>query len=293
MAQSSSPRPQPVLKGPSPQPSQGISPVLERRGIKLPPIFTDFTDFTDFHDGMPKQQGWSHGGGHLSTAGFLKVQVQEISKWSDSSSEHSTDERTSNAANDNKFASSNEPESPFDASETIEQRLARWQKFYAEKSMEDCTETDEYGEYLMEELFVKLYQEVQYTVDETESLEHRGQQQVRLFWDDVRAQLRDDEESEVEWPPTEEVKHCTAWMYEYNPSSDFIPEQRPVSRLVAGQDDFRIRTARSESPPLRTEAAPAKSTVTVEDAELQEIREWLMNRKRMRAKMARLSRLGQ
>jgi len=224
----------------------------------------------------------------MSTAGFLKAKVQELSKWSSGYLERSADECTSNDADASKSASINEPESPFDASETIEQRLERWQTFYTEKSMDSFMEKDNYEEYLDEVLFDRLYQELQYTVYETRSLKHRGQEQVRLFWDDVRRQLRDDEESVAVWDPAEEVQHCTAWMYEDNPSSDFIPEQRPISRLLAGQDDFRINTTRSKSPLSTTEPPTVKRTVTVDDAELQEIREWLMNRKRMREELAHL-----
>ncbi|KAE9375188.1 hypothetical protein N431DRAFT_436702 [Stipitochalara longipes BDJ] len=191
----------------SPNANSGISELLERRGIKLPPIITTF------HDNMSKQQVWRNNGGLISVPKYSNANIPEVSKWSSSSSQRSTGESTRNGASDNKSDSSDEPDSPFNPTETLEQRLERWQKFYMEKSMELYLDKDDYEEFLDEMLFDRLY--------EASSLNYRGQEQVRSFWDEVRNQLRNEEETMLEWPPTEELQHCTAWMYEDNALSHF------------------------------------------------------------------------
>jgi hypothetical protein len=223
---------------------------------------------------IPKQQASRYKGGLIGMHKYPDTGAPEVSKWSSSSSDRSTREAASNCAHGDKSDSSNKPESPFDHNETTEQRLERWQKFYSEKTMESYFDKDDYEEYLDDLLFDKLYDEVQYTVYETGPSKYRGQEQVRFFWDDVRRQLRDGKEPALEWPPTEELQHCTAGMYDDNPSGDFQPLNPP-------KDSF-ANERRSRIPPPSPKLPILKGTADGWDLELMEIREWLMKRQRER-----------
>jgi hypothetical protein len=157
--------------------------------------------------------------------------------------------------------------------------------------MERWLDKDDYELYLDDIHFNRLYQEVQHSVYDENCQRHRGQEQVRNFWDDVRKQLRDEEEKVLEWPPTEELQHCTAWEYRGSASSNLAPEQRPLSRLFGGHDEILISATRSGSPISRPGSLTMDSPATGQDAELLKLREWLMRRKRMREELnARLGR---
>jgi len=243
---------------------------------------------------MSWEQIWLNNGRPVGTASYFNGEIQGIPQWSSSSSQRSIEEGASNGASDNRSISSNEPETLFDATETQEQRLERWQKFYTEGSMERWLNKDDYELYLDDIHFNRLYQEVQHSVYDENCQRHRGQEQVRNFWDDVRKQLRDEEETVMEWPPAGELHYCTAWEYGYegSASSNLAPEQRrPLSRLVGGHDDFPISATRSRSPISRPGSPTVDSPATGQDAEFLKLREWLMRRKRMREELnARLGR---
>jgi hypothetical protein len=222
---------------------------------------------------MPKQQVWRYKGGLMSNHKYHDADAPEISKWSSSSSDRSTGEGASKGTNSHESDSSNQPESPFNSTETVEERLERWKKFYSEKGMESYFDKDDYEEYLDDLLFDRLYNEVQYTVYETGAKKYRGQEHVRFFWDYVRMELRDDEETES---PIEELQHITASRYSENPLRGFRPWAR-VGAGVPGKDDFRTGKIRSRSPPPMAKSPTVKITGTGEDPELLEIRKLLTN----------------
>jgi hypothetical protein len=227
---------------------------------------------------MPKQQVWRYKGGFMSNHKYRDADAPEISKWSSSSSDRSTGEGASNGTNGHESDSSNQPESPFDSTETVEERLERWKKFYSEKGMESYFDKDDYEDYLDDLLFDRLYHEVQHTVYETGAKKYRGQEQVRSFWDYVRTELRDDEETESPIDPIEELQHITASRYSENPLRNFRPRAR-VGAGVPGKDDFRTGKTCSRSPPPIAKSPTVKITGTGEDPDLLEIRKLLMNLK--------------
>jgi hypothetical protein len=172
---------------------------------------------------MSKQQVTRYKKYLVETHSYLEPCAPEVSKWSSDSSGRCSQAGTSNSTNNTR----NEPESPFDHNETAEERLERWQKFYSEKTMESYLDKDDYEGCRDDLLFDTLYKEVQFSLYETGAAEYRGQEHVRFFWDDVRRQLKDDGEPVVEWPPTEELQHCTASMYDDNPLRHFQPKNPP------------------------------------------------------------------
>jgi hypothetical protein len=89
--------------------------------------------------------------------------------------------------------SSNQPGSPFDSTETIEENLERGKKFYSAKPMESNFDKDDYEGYRDDLLFDRQYRDGQYTVSETDARINIGQERVRIFWDYVKTQLRDEE----------------------------------------------------------------------------------------------------
>ena len=242
----------------SPNLETGDHGLLQRRGIKLPSITTTF------HDKMSKQQVMRYKEDLIDTHSYLEPYAPEGSKWSTDSSDRCSRAGTSNDTKN----TSNEPESPFDHNETAEERLERWQKFYRERTMESYLDKDDYEEYLDDLLFDRVHKEVQYSLYETGASEYRRQEHVRFFWDDVRRRLKDGEEQVVEWPPTEELQHCTASMYDDNPLKHFQP-LNPPKHFVANRRRIRSAPPRPQSPVLKRTTAP-------QDLELMEIREWLM-----------------
>jgi hypothetical protein len=256
----------PLLRIELRSPKQETSSIglLQRRGINLPSITTTF------HDKMSKQQVTRYKKDLVETHSYLEPCAPEVSKWSSDSSGRCSQAGTSNSTNN----TSKEPESPFDHNETAEERLERWQKFYSEKTMESYLDKDDYEGCRDDLLFDTLYKEVQFSLYETGAAEYRGQEHVRFFWDDVRRQLKDDEEQAVEWPPTEKLQHCTASMYDDNPLRHFQPLNPP--------EHFVAKRRRSRSASSRPKSPMWKKMTTTQDPELMDIREWLMKRMRER-----------
>jgi hypothetical protein len=238
------------------------------RRIKLPPINTML------HNQIPKQEVLGFKGDLMSSRVNPSTYSLEDLEWSTSSSEHSIGKDTSNILNDRNFDRRNNPTSPFNHNETGEERLGRWKRFYGEKPMECYFDKDGCEEYLENLLFDGLYEEVQYAVYEAGPSYHRGHEHVRLFWNDVRRQLRDDDRPVLEWPPAEEPQHCTASMYNDNPLRHFQPHQLP------GKHAFSNNRTCSRRPPPRPKSPAAKGTTTGADAELLDIRRWLTKRSR-------------
>jgi hypothetical protein len=145
----------------------------------------------------------------------------------------------------NSVHNSNEIEPDCDPNETAEQRLERWRQFYSEKPVDWYFDKDDYEEYLDDLLFDRLYREVQYNVFETGPSKYRGQEHVRFFWDDVRRQLRDEESPVLEWPPTQEQRHCTEDF-----EGLFDPKRYSKAVLPTEETPTRERTAEGTDPDL-------------------------------------------
>jgi hypothetical protein len=243
------------------------SELLQRRGIKLPPLITTFPDE------MPKQLVSRYKSGLYGTHKHPLGGGSEISRWSSSSSSTSLEITVSNtgddangggdfdeAINNISVDHSDEPKSDFVFHETAEQRLERWRKFYSERPLDWYFDKDDYEEYLDDVLFERLYKEVQYTVFETGPSKYRGQEHVRFFWEDVRKQLRDEESPVLEWPPTQERKHWT-------------------EETIEKQDDSRTD---SKALPPRPKPPTEKGTADGKDPDLLELREFLMEKPRQK-----------
>lgn len=213
----------------------------------------------------------------MSANTYPDTNIPDVSRWRSSSSERTAEDGTNNTTNEDEYNSKKKPELSYDPAETLEKRLERLKKFYSEKPRECYLDKDDNKEYLGNLLFDRLYHEVQYTVFETGPSKHRGQEHVRFFWDDVRRQLRDDEEPALEWPPAKEVQHCMASIHDGNSVRDVRPceeQQSPV------KDNFLTSRKGSRGPSSRPNSPTVKRTATGENLELLEIREYLMNRPR-------------
>ncbi|KAH6683469.1 hypothetical protein B0J14DRAFT_647683 [Halenospora varia] len=89
-------------------------------------------------------------------------------------------------------------------SETYDEKLERWKDFFNDGALMRYWDKEE-DDIIAKLLFNRLFEEVQTSATDANRMKHRGELQVRAFWDNVRASLRvDDDEIYDEWPYMEE-----------------------------------------------------------------------------------------
>ena len=151
---------------------QQQSNICRRRGVQLSPLIIPL------HINMRKSENatsYLHTEERGSTG--LGILIPEGIKWSRSPSTIFT------------------PPAPA----TYEQRLSRCRAFFSDAPpLMRCLDTEDDREFIPDMLFNTLFSDVQRRSD---GESYRGVAQIRSFWDDVREQLRvDDEEFKSCWP---------------------------------------------------------------------------------------------
>ncbi|RDL38943.1 uncharacterized protein BP5553_03283 [Venustampulla echinocandica] len=119
---------------------------------------------------------------------------------------------------------------PREDEETGEERLERWKQFFNHRPLMRCLDDGDGDELLAELLFNRLYEEVRVKAIGMGGSKYRGELQARAFWDNVRGQLRVNDD---------EIFH--AWPYTY--------VEHEEEHFVRGFRKFKLGSRRITRPP--------------------------------------------